>query len=171
MQRVIVTVQRENDAQAPDLDVPAEVESATLAKLIAEALRWDSSGAGGQADYYIEALPLGRTLQPDESLSGAGIWDGALLMFHPINQYDPPTYVDDIAPAPLMSAPPPAYQETLHEPEPELPLSIALPTSPTVSGWRSLGVDLPTADSHSAAEPVPKAEQPASSFVWKQLDD
>ena len=170
MQRVIVTVKRENDAQVRDLEVPAEVESARLARLIAEALRWDSGDAAGvQPDYHIEARPLGRTLQLDESLSSAGVWDGAWLVFHPTRRHESPPQVEDTTPSQIVSTPSPIYQETPQEPD--FPTAVTRPTSPTVAGWRSLGVDLPSSNSQSANESVPKAEQPASSFVWKQLDD
>ena len=168
-----------------DLEVPAEVDSAQLTRLIAEALHWDGDAAGVQQDYDIVALPLGRPLQPEESLASAGIWDGAWLVFHPISKSGisapgdilpqvEDIQVEEIAQTPPVIAVPEAYQEYQEEPQalvPAIPDEVAVPASPTVTGWRPLGLDLPNPDKQRVEEAAPKAEERSSSFVWKQLDE
>lgn len=91
MERVIVSVQREDDGEVRDLEVPAEVEAERLAALIARALSWSTDSAGQPVRYEIEARPLGRGLKPGESLADAGVWDGSLLVLHPTGATRRPT--------------------------------------------------------------------------------
>jgi hypothetical protein len=181
MQRVIVTVKRDDEARVRDLEVPAEIDSARLTRLIAEALRWDGDASGVPQAYDIEAHPLGRTLQPEESLSSAGVWDGAWLVFHPVSRSEMPAQGDilpqvedipseDIGQPTVVSVAPEAYREELQAPAPAISDEVAMPSSPTVTGWRSLGLDLPV-PAQNVDEAAPRAEERASSFVWKQLDD
>jgi hypothetical protein len=79
-ERVIVTVQRQGEQEWRDLEVPADVPSGQLAKLIACALSWDICSEGQQPLYKIEAHPPGRVLLMQESLAEAGVWDGAWLV-------------------------------------------------------------------------------------------
>ncbi len=83
MQRVVVTVKRKDEARVRDLEVPADIDAVRLAEMIARALRWESDRAGQPMTYKIEAHPLGRMLQPGESLATAGVWDGSWLVLHP----------------------------------------------------------------------------------------
>src|SRR4051812_43340626 len=83
MQRVVVTVKRKDEARVRDLEVPADIDAVRLAEMIARALRWESDRAGQPMTYKIEAHPLGRMLQPGESLASAGVWDGSWLVLHP----------------------------------------------------------------------------------------
>ena len=83
MERIIVTVKRHQEARVRDLEVPAGVEVAHLAELIAAALHWDLDSAGGSVSYQIEAEPPGRVLQAGETLIDAGVRDGAWLTFIP----------------------------------------------------------------------------------------
>lgn len=147
MQRVIVTVKRQGEARVRDLEVPAEVEAERLSKMIAQALRWDSDPAGQPLEYEIMAEPPGRVLRADESLAGAGAWDGAWLVFQR------PGKVPPMLPEPLPSPPP-----FIPPPSPS--------TDGPVAGWRSLGIDLPP-ELEPEQEETPPEE---SSFVWKRLD-
>jgi hypothetical protein len=101
MQRVIVTVKRKDEARVHDVDVPANVESERLADLLARALRWESDHSGQPMQYVVEAHPLGRVLDPDESLWSAGVWDGSWLVLHPI-RVEP-------EPQPVIEPPEPLY--------------------------------------------------------------
>src|SRR5689334_22499641 len=83
-QRVVVTVKRKDEARVRDLEVPVNIDASRLAEMIARALRWESDMAGQRIMYVIEAHPLGRILQPDETLASAGVWDGSWLVLHPI---------------------------------------------------------------------------------------
>lgn len=78
MSQVIVTVRRADEAAGRDLEVPAEVDAATLAGLIASALQWNT-----MVPYQIEVPALDLVLQGTESLAQAGVWDGALLVLRP----------------------------------------------------------------------------------------
>ena len=146
MQRVIVTVKRQNEARVRDLEVPAEVEAEQLSKMIAQALRWESDPAGQPVEYEIEAEPPGRALAPQESLAEAGAWDGAWLVFRPLGK-EPPL-------------PPPK------------PAASPTPTGGPVAGWRPLGIDLPSGQAPEQAEvPQPSdASAETGGFVWKPLD-
>lgn len=86
MQRVIVTVMRGDDNQERDLEVPAEVEVGLLGELIARALQWETGPSDRPVRYQIEAQPLGRTLDPSETLASAGVWDGSWLILQPVGQ-------------------------------------------------------------------------------------
>ncbi len=116
MQRVIVTVKRQNEARVRDLEVPADVEAERLSRMIAQALRWESDLAGQPVEYEIVAEPPGRPLRPQESLAEAGAWDGAWLTLRPLGAALPP-------------------------PIPK-PAASSVPASGPVTGWRSL--DLPS---------------------------
>lgn len=142
MERVIVTVKRAGEARVRDLEVPAEVKATQLAELIAGALQWQSDSAGQTLHYEIKAEPLGRLLQPHESLADAGVWDGSWLVFQPVG-------------GTVWQAP---SQRT------ELPPS---PTTP-VSGFRDLGIPIPPpVESTPPAQPDNKS---SSGFTWKRLD-
>ncbi|HYO49006.1 MAG TPA: EsaB/YukD family protein [Chloroflexia bacterium] len=242
MQRVIVTVKRKDEARVRDVEVPANVEMLRLADLIARAMRWESDPAGQPLYYNIEAHPLGRLLEPDESLGSAGVWDGSWLVLHPVRpqvQVAPPQ-PEYTAPQALEAAPPtwdsvastqappqaesqvqqqagatdatnagevvdsplasPFARRSIFgdtpfpgqtEPAEETPQPYAaIPdyqaqTSPATgfspapadepelgsafSGWRSLGIDLPTGLSSAQEEPQEKRD--SGGFVWRQLDD
>ena len=145
MQRVIVTVKRKDENKVRDLEVPAEVEAGRLTEMIAQALRWETDPAGQPIRYEIIAEPPGRVLHAQESLAEAGAWDGAWLVFHPVGD--------------TSSAPP--------EPEPTPPpVSPAPAAEGPVTGWGSLGIDLP-------AEPEPQqaaTDSKETRYVWKQVD-
>ena len=57
MERVIVTVKRQDEARVRDLEVPAEIGAAQLVDLVARALHWDSDAAGQPIQYEIAAEP------------------------------------------------------------------------------------------------------------------
>lgn len=141
MQRVIVTVKRQDEARVRDLEVPAEVEAGRLAEMIACALRWESDPAGQPIQYEIMAEPPGRILGAQESLAEAGAWDGAWLVLQPLGE-EP-------------SAPPPS--------SPPGPVKPPICNGGPVERWRSL--DLPT-----GAEPEQEEFPEEVGFVWKQLD-
>lgn len=93
MDRVIVTVKRQGETRAKELEVPSDVAAVQLAVLVARALRWDSGVAGQQFDYKIKANPPGRVLHDRETLSQASALDGSWLIFIPVPQkagYDRP---------------------------------------------------------------------------------
>ena len=141
MQRVIVTVKRQDEARVRDLEVPAEVEAGRLAEMIACALRWESDPAGQPIQYEIMAEPPGRILGAQESLAEAGAWDGAWLVLQPLGK-EPS--------APLPPSPP----------EPVVP--------PIYNGGPVVGrrpLDLPT-----GAEPEQEETSEEVGFVWKQVD-
>src|SRR5437763_6247123 len=104
-QRVVVTVKRKDEARVRDLEVPVNIEAQRLAEMISRALRWETDMAGQRITYLIEAHPLGRLLQPDETLASAGVWDGSWLVLHPVQ---PPTEAGVAAepPAPAVATPP-----------------------------------------------------------------
>lgn len=76
MERVIVTVVAPGGSVACDLELPAELEVRALAPAIARCLA-PGNGAG---EFRLEACALNRPLRPEETLAGAGVWDGAWLV-------------------------------------------------------------------------------------------
>ncbi|MEW6573236.1 MAG: FHA domain-containing protein [Bacillota bacterium] len=110
-ERVIVTVQRQGEREVRDLEVPADVPSGQLAKMIAHALSWDTRPEGQQPSYKIEAYPPGRVLLLQESLAEAGVWDGAWLVIRTDGASPPasPTPVASIPPAPFPPTSFPVY--------------------------------------------------------------
>lgn len=140
MRQVIVTVQSVEDHQAWDLEVPVDMESRHLASLIREALQLNVGSAGQTAEYQLRADPPGRVLLPSETLAQAGAWDGAYLVFQ---QRDKNA---DFGPS---------------DPDERLGESRG-----PVTGWRSLGIDLP-----EEAEPETEEWSPdQAGFAWKKLD-
>jgi hypothetical protein len=142
VQSVIVTVKHRDQADARDLEVPADVEIAGLAGLLAATFGWDQDRPGRPVHYQIAAHPLGRTLRPEESLAAAGVWDGAWLMFEPIG-------TGAFAPGPLVA------------------LTGDQPAGGPVTGWRALG----GAASAVGSSATPAGADPGVGFVWNQLDD
>lgn len=147
MQRVIVTVKRKDEARVRDLEVPPDVEAGRLAEMVARALHWESDAAGQPVHYQIEAHPLGRVLQVHESLASAGVWDGSWLVFFP----------EGLSQVGARSPGVPLYQAPDQTPV----------SSGPVTGWRSLGIDLPDG---SGQAPAPEEKKPSSGYVWKQVD-
>ena len=119
MQRVVVTVKRKDEARVRDLEVPADIDAIRLAKLIASALGWASDRAGQPLTYQIEAHPLGRFLQAEESLASAGVWDGSWLVLHP-------DVVETPKASPVEASPPP-------EPEPVAMPPVPAPLAPAAT--------------------------------------
>jgi hypothetical protein len=163
MERIIVTVKRHKEARVRDLEVPAGVEVAQLAELIAAALHWDRDSGGGAVSYLIEAEPPGRVLQPEETLIKAGVKDGAWLTFIP--------HADETE----LAAAPPVVQKPLTPPAP-VDTEAPAPKGPVVK-WESLFPDgapepegeLPEVD-RSSAEGPSEDEPPESPFIWKEID-
>jgi hypothetical protein len=149
MQRVIVTVKRQNEARVRDVEVPADMPADQLARTIARALNWEINLGGALTQYQIEAYTASNTsrvLQPDETLANADVWDGAWLVLSPQGA----------------SRTMPRGQ-TPSAPSANAPASAASP----VSGWRSLGIDLPRPPDQSSES---NNQKPGSGFEWKQLD-
>lgn len=169
MNQVIVTVKRHNETRVRDMELPTDVDASELAEMIVSVLRWDS-GPGGQPqplDYVIEAHPLGRVLQPDESLGEAGVWDGAWLVLHPntagIANMASMASGPSFQPGGLAYAPTPS-QYGSQTPAPTPTDDSARP----MSGWRSLGINLPAGG--QTGQPPPEEKPPGEGFVWKQVD-
>lgn len=148
MQRVIVTVKRQNEARVRDLEVPTDIAAAQLAQTIAHTLNWDINLAGAATQYQIEAHIAGRPgriLPPDETLANAGVWDGAWLVLMP----------QGAARSTIPTQSPGAVA-------PATPTGVA---GPTTGQFRSLGIDLQVKPDQSAEQ---KDAPPGSE--WKQLD-
>jgi len=83
VENVIVSVRRSDVDWSWDLEAPAELPLAKLAPLIARALRWAVAEDQPLGGYQVEAQPPNRPLGPQDTLAGAGVWDGAWLTFFP----------------------------------------------------------------------------------------
>jgi len=148
MERVIVTVKRAGEARVRDLEVPAEVKASQLGELIAAALQWQSDAAGQTMRYEIKAEPLGRLLQPHESLVDAGVWDGSWLVFQPVGStpWQPPAHQP-----PIQSGSPPSGETP-------------------VKGHIPIGIPIPPSVCATPTPPAQADDKPPSGFTWKRLD-
>ena len=86
MIRIIVRVRGEGEREGRDLEVPAEVPVEQLTEMIAQGLEWRSPEQGSGCGYYVRVEPTGRVLQPRETLSDAGVWDGSELVFSEVSR-------------------------------------------------------------------------------------
>jgi len=80
---VIVEVHPPGGQPVIDLELSVDVAADKLAGFVAEALRWDSAETDVESGYEIRIVSLGRVLRPEETLSEAGVWEGAELQFEP----------------------------------------------------------------------------------------
>lgn len=172
-QRVVVTVKRKDEARVRDLEVPVNLTAERLAEMIARALRWETDMAGQRITYLIEAHPLGRMLQPDETLAGAGVWDGSWLVLHPMQltsqggEVAVPT-VESPIPASQKQAPPVTAQpQATQSAVPPIPIPIPTPVSaPEEEPWTFPA----TPGQPAAPEPVvSQPEQADSSALLEML--
>lgn len=148
MQRVIVTVKRDDETH--DLEIANDVQAAALADSIAEALHWDKDTNGTPVHYQIEASvrDITRTLQPNESLQDAGVWDGSWLVLRPARVGTSHTGIS--------SAPQPGAQ----------------PGSGPMQGWAPLfpSGTQPQGPAGPPDQADSNAQQKPDSYTWKQLD-
>jgi len=82
MCRAMIHAMGKNKAFAgKDLEVPVDVPAEILGKWIAIAVKWEDETTEPLETYHytIQAYPIGRTLQSQETLVQAGLWDGAYL--------------------------------------------------------------------------------------------
>jgi len=86
MNRVIVNIRKTGDLVGHDLDVPADLPSVELGRLIAKALHWANVDDDKSVSYRIFADPPGRRLVPEESLATIGAWDGSYLTLEPVRE-------------------------------------------------------------------------------------
>jgi hypothetical protein len=161
MQRVIVTVQRDDEARGRDLEIPAETPAARLAELIVQALRWPVDSPAGPITYRIEAHPPGRMLRGDETLADAGAWDGARLM---LAQETAPETVPETAPVGFrwrrLGGLPDAGEPAVPTPDaPALDPPSPDATGPNAIGPNAIGPDIPTGPGRSGSpfrfNPIP----------------
>jgi len=82
MERVIVTVKRDGDQDANDLEVPTGLPIRQLASIISRSLGWAFDAQGRPIHFDIGAQPPGRILKDDETLAQVGAWDGSWLIFY-----------------------------------------------------------------------------------------
>lgn len=125
MERVIVTVQRYNDSQVRDIEIPVDMPVESLLREISLAFGWSDH-------YEIYADPPGRLLSRGETLLQAGVWDGAWLTFQPSGT----TGSRPGGPSPSAL--------------PDRP-----PDQGPVTGWRPLDVSGPATPSSQPSQPAP----------------
>jgi len=145
MERAIVTIRHATQDEECDLEVPVKVEARRLVELIVSGLQWDSGGR-----YQLWAEPIGRALNPQETLAQAGIWDGVRLVLQPQTVAIPPSHS-------------PRVQE-----RPTGPTVRPLPTGGPVIGWRDVFADVRL--TKTADEPDEEPSSQPSGYVWKRLD-
>jgi len=82
MDRVIISVKRDGDKEAHDLEVPSNLPIRQLASVISRSLGWAFDAKGCPIHYDLAAQPPGRILGDDETLAQVGAWDGSWLVFY-----------------------------------------------------------------------------------------
>lgn len=128
MERVIVTIERYNDRQSRDVEIPGNLSADVLLREIPPAFGWGNT-------YEIYADPPGRVLASSETLFQAGVWDGARLIFLP-----PGLSSWSRSPSPF----------------PDQPLPQQPPEQGPVIGWRGLDTSTPSAPAPSQpSQPTP----------------
>ena len=83
METVILSVRRADLDWSWDLELPSDLPMMRLAPMMARALRWPVAEDQPMGGYQVEAQPPHRPLMPQDTLGGAGVWDGAWLTFFP----------------------------------------------------------------------------------------
>jgi len=127
MERIIVTVKRQDESQERDLELPAD--------LSAEALIHELSLAWGlRESHEVYAQPPDRLLAPHETLAQAGVWDGARLILRPSGE---------------------GWSATRGAVAPPQAPSLSPPLQGPVKGWRPLGVT--AGQPPAAPEPPPSS--------------
>ena len=141
MEHAILSVKRYGDYEEHDFEVPLALTVSQLAEIIVSHLGWDARLYSREASYHVRVEQTNRILLPQEILQAGQVEDGARLIFEP----------QGMATA---AREPYARSRTAGD-------------SP-VTGWRSLGLDLPL-EKPSENQPAP-AEKPDRKFVWKEID-
>jgi len=83
MLRTIIRVRREGEAQAFDVEAPAEVPAEQLSDMLARALGWERTTAGQLTGYTLVQGSSGQILRGQESLADVGVWEGAEVILRP----------------------------------------------------------------------------------------
>lgn len=76
--RVVVSVRRNDERLARDLEIPADVPASELVRLLASALRWSVD-----EPLVIRVEATGHVLREPEMLEMAGVGDGSALVLAP----------------------------------------------------------------------------------------
>jgi WXG100 protein secretion system (Wss), protein YukD len=167
--RVIVTVKLANEARVRDVELPANVPMAQLARALAQRLGWNQEAGDQQLSYDVEVYPPGRRLNPNETLAQASAWDGAWLVFYP-RQLDaspvapkldiawepidrPSAKADTSAPTEPASIVPPAAPGSARQ-SPLEPAPVAPPPPPATPGSSPPLVEDPASDADDGEGPV-----------------
>jgi len=79
MKKVIVSIKMDNRNKLLDLEIMTESSVAKMLTAICAAYH-----IGNGKNYSVFANPLGRFLDPNETLEDAGVWDGAILTLREI---------------------------------------------------------------------------------------
>ena len=145
MERVIVTVKRYQETRVRDLDVPAGLESAKLAEVVASALHWDQDKSGSPVKYKIKVHPPDRVLDAHETLVSAGVADGSWLTFIPQGVAAAAVIPQPISMRPAQSVGP-------------------------ITSWRSLGIDIPGGNTVVDDQDIPPRPTSDNPFVWREID-
>ncbi len=82
MDRAIVSVKKDGDVEAHDLEVPTGMPVRQLALIISRALGWALDPQGRPVHFDVGAQPPGRILNDEETLAQVGAWDGSWLIFY-----------------------------------------------------------------------------------------
>lgn len=80
MARIMVSVLYEQSGEMKDFEIPARMRAVDLGMKVAEIMEIEQNADPTRWWYQIEAVSIDKCLQPEETLEGAGIWDGEILM-------------------------------------------------------------------------------------------
>lgn len=81
---VTVSITDGEAAKPRDFEIPSSMTVRDIADKLLVILGQMGDLEQQVSSFEIEAVPLGRKLEPDETLEGAGVWDGSLLFLGPV---------------------------------------------------------------------------------------
>jgi hypothetical protein len=182
MARVIASVMLEGSGKVRDFEIPSNIEIENLIDELKQFFEVDTDSNGCDFIYHLEALPLGRMLEPTESLQEAGVWDGSILIMYAVPREEAaiseePVWEMPVTPGidsgtqrnirgDMFESPLTGWRSMdIREAKDILPVDEGEPQTEgisPISGWRKLDVSFTSQEKKKTAQ--------AKTFAWKRLD-
>lgn len=150
MARIMVSVLFEQTGEMKDFEIPVQMKAADFGVKVAEVFNKSAIADDVHYWYQVQAVSLGKNLQPDETLVSAGIWDGEILLVSKRKKMELPRERQERPSTFNIGA---RSEDHGFDGAPDSP----------VLGWKKLDVTL---------QKEGKAKKPGTTrtFIWKRLD-